>query len=202
VAAPRRKVAARPRRKELLVLVKGHVTEEGYLLFWRRRARRHTLVEIHEFHGTPMSLVEKAVEVKAEEERREKRGRGRAHDEFWCVFDVDEHPHLERASELAAASGINLAISNPCIELWFLLHFADQTAYIDRRDAQREARAHLKCGKDLDDGALDSLAEHFTLARDRAQRLDEKHRDDGTPTPGNPSSGTWRVVDSITKPPG
>jgi RloB-like protein len=202
VAAPRRKVAARPRRKELLVLVEGHVTEEGYLLFWRRRARRHTLVEIHEFHGTPLSLVEKAVEVKAEEERQEKRGRGRAHDEFWCVFDIDEHPHLERASELAAASDINLAISNPCIELWFLLHFADQTAYIDRRDAQRQARAHLKCGKDLDDRALGSLAENFALARERAQRLDEKHRDDGTPTPGNPSSGAWRVIDSITKPPG
>jgi hypothetical protein len=202
VAAPRRKVAARPRRKELLVLVEGHVTEEGYLLFWRRRARHHTLVEIHEFHGTPMSLVEKAVEVKADEERHEKRGRGRAHDEIWCVFDIDEHPHLERASELAAASDINLAISNPCIELWFLLHFADQTAYIDRRAAQGEARAQLKCGKNLDDRALDSLAENFTLARERAQRLDEKHRDDGTPTPGNPSSGAWRVVDSIAKPPG
>ncbi len=197
MAAPRRRVAARPRRKELLVFVEGHVTEEGYLLFWRRRARRHTLVEIHEFHGTPMSLVEKALEVKAEEERQEKRGRGRAHDEFWCVFDVDEHPRLEQASELAAASDINLAISNPCIELWFLLHFADQTAYIDRRAAQREAKAHLKCGKDLDDRALDSLAENFALARERAQRLDEKHRGDGTPAPGNPSSGAWQVVDSI-----
>lgn len=202
MAAPRRKVAARPRRKELLVLVEGHVTEEGYLLFWRRRARRHTLVEIHEFHGTPISLVEKAVEVKTEEERHEKRDRGRAHDEIWCVFDVDEHPHLEQASALAAANDINLAISNPCIELWFLLHFADQTAYIDRRAAQREARAHLKCSKDLDDRALDLLAENFTLARERAQRLDEKHHKDGTPTPGNPSSGAWRVVDSIAKPPG
>jgi hypothetical protein len=185
-----------------LVLVEGQVTEEGYLLFWRRRARRHTLVEIHEFHGTPMSLVEKAVEVKTEEERHEKRDRGRAHDEIWCVFDVDEHPHLEQASAVAAANDINLAISNPCIELWFLLHFADQTAYIDRRAAQREAKAHLKCSKDLDDRALDLLAENFTLARERAQRLDEKHRDDGTLAPGNPSSGAWRVVDSIAKPPG
>lgn len=200
MAAPRRKVAARPQRRELLVLAEGQVTEEVYLLFWRRRARRHTLVEIHEFHGAPMSLVEKAVEIKAEEERHEKRGLGRAHDEIWCVFDVDVHPHLERASELAAANDIELAISNPCIELWFLLHFADQTAYIDRRAAQREAKAHLKCGKNLDDDALDSLAENFALAKERAQRLDEKHRGDGTPAPGNPSSGAWRVVDSITTP--
>lgn len=202
MAAPRRRVGTGPRRKELLILVEGHVTEEGYLLFWRRRFRHLALVEVHEFHGAPMSLVEKAVELKAEEEREARRRRGSAHDEVWCVFDVDVHPRLQEAIALASKKGINLAISNPCIELWFLLHFADQTAYIDRRAAQREARAHLKCGKDLDDRALDSLAENFTLARERAQRLDEKHRDDGTPTPGNPSSGAWRVVDSIAKPPG
>ena len=28
-------------------------------------------------------------------------------------------------------------------------------------------------------------------------RLDEKHRGDGTPAPGNPSSGVWRLVESI-----
>jgi RloB-like protein len=200
VAAPRRKVAARPRRKELLVLVEGQVTEEGYLMFWRRQARRHTLVEIHEFHGTPMSLVEKAVAVQAEEEREEKRRRGRAHDEFWCVFDVDEHPRLRDAIELASAHGIGLAISNPCIELWFLLHFVDQTGYIDRRAAQTQAKAQLNCGKHLDVRALESLAENFALAKTRAQRLDEKHRNDGTPAPGNPSSSIWRIIESITRP--
>jgi hypothetical protein len=198
VAPPQRPVAVRPNRRELLIFAEGEVTEEDYLKYWHRRFRGHVNVEIHEFHGTPLALVQRAAEAKARNEKAERKGRGRAHDEVWCVFDVDEHPRLERASELAAASDINLAISNPCIELWFLLHFADQTAYIDSRAAQREAKAYLKCGKDLDDRALDSLAENFALARERAQRLDEKHRDDGTPTPGNPSSGAWRVVDSIT----
>jgi RloB-like protein len=185
----------------LLVLVEGHVTEEGYFMFWRRRARRDALVEIHEFHGTPKSLVEKAVDVKAEEKRNEKRGRGRAHDEFWCVFDVDEHPYLQDAIELASTHGIGLAVSNPCIELWFLLHFVDQTAYIDRRAAQTQAKAQLKCGKHLSLAALESLAEHFALAETRARRLDEKHRDDGTPAPGNPSSSIWRIIDSIARAP-
>jgi RloB-like protein len=197
VAAPRRRVGTGPRRKELLVLVEGDVTEEGYLLFWRRRFRRLALVEVHEFHGTPMSLVEKAVELKAAEEREARRGRGPAHDEVWCVFDVDVHPHLQEAIALASKKEINLAISNPCIELWFLLHFVDQRAYIERHAAQKAAKMVLGCDKQLTSSALERMADNFETAKARARSLDDKHRKDDTPAPGNPSSEVWRLVDSI-----
>lgn len=198
MAPPRRTVSAQPSRQELLVFVEGAVTEEDYLKHWHRRFRRQVNVEIHEFHGTPMALVERAAEEKARNEKAEKRGRGRAHDEVWCVFDVDEHPHLAGALELASRNGIRLAISNPCIELWFLLHFSEQNAYIERSAAQRTAKTHLACAKNLTDSALQKLDAGFEIAKIRAQRLDEKHRGDGTPEPGNPSSGLWRLVDVIS----
>jgi hypothetical protein len=182
----------------LLVFVEGEVTEEDYLKHWHRRFRRQINIEIHEFHGTPMALVERAVEEKTTNEKAEKRGRGRAHDEVWCVFDVDEHPYLSGALELAARNGINLAVSNPCIELWFLLHFSEQSAYIERFAAQRAAKAHLDSGKSLTDSALQRLDAGFEIAKGRAQRLEEKHHGDGTPAPGNPSSGLWRLVDVIS----
>lgn len=197
MAPPRRKVALRPERRELLVLAEGEVTEEIYLKDWHRRFRGQVNVEIHEFHGTPMALVERAVEAKEEGERAEKRGRGRAHDEVWCIFDVDAHPYLVEARQLAMSKGIRLAISNPCIELWFILHFADQTAYIDRRSAQRGAAAHLDCSKRLTPSALDLLIGNFEVAKTRAEHLDRKHHGDGTPAPGNPSSGAWKIVEAI-----
>lgn len=197
MAAPRRPLPTRPSRRAFLVFVEGRVTEEDYLTHWHRRHRRGISVEIHEFRGTPMALVERAAETKAINERAERRGRGRAHDEVWCVFDVDEHPRLGEAVELAARSEINLAISNPCIELWFLLHFAPQSAYIERGAAQRAARDHLGCEKGLTEPALGALDEGFEIARERAQRLEEKHRGDGTQRPGNPSSDLWRLVDAI-----
>jgi len=43
----------------------------------------------------------------------------------WCVFDVDDHPRVADARQMAADNGIELAISNPCFELWLLLHFRD-----------------------------------------------------------------------------
>jgi hypothetical protein len=117
------------------------------------------------------------------------------------VFDVDEHPKLREAIELADAAGIKLAISNPCIELWFLLHFASQTAYIERHAAQTQAKSHLNCGKELDESALGLLATNFPTAMSRAIALDAKHEGDGTPAPGNPSSGVWGIVEAIARPP-
>jgi hypothetical protein len=50
-------------------------------------------------------------------------------DEVWCVFDVDEHPKLAEARDQANANGIQLAVSNPCFELWLLLHFQEHRAH-------------------------------------------------------------------------
>ena len=146
-----------------------------------------------------MALVEQAAHAKAVNEKDARRGRGRAHDEVWCIFDVDEHPRLNEAIELARRNEINLAISNPCIELWFLLHFVEQTAYIERDVAQKQSTHHLGCDKSLTDAALGQLHDGFDVAKARAQRLEEKHRRDGTRAPGNPSSGVWRLVDAISE---
>jgi hypothetical protein len=199
VAAPRRKLRAERQRKSFLVLVEGEVTEETYLLFWKRRLREKALVDIPDFHGTPMSLVEKAVAIKHAEEKDDRRGRGRTHDEYWCVFDVDAHPYLREAIDLAQTHDIKTATSNPCIELWFLLHFREQTAYIERHEAARLVKAETGAGKGLPPDALDALGENFDIARERAIRLEEKHRGDGTPAPGNPSSGMWSLVDSMAR---
>ncbi len=174
------------------------MTEEGYLLHYWRLNRRAVTVEIDEFHGTPLALVRRAAKAKRQNERATSR-RGRAHDEVWCIFDVDDHPQLAEALLLAREHGIFLAISNPCIELWFLLHFEDRAAYTERQQAQSLAKSQLGCGKRLDNAALVTLQEGFEKAKERAQRLDEKHEGDGSGANANPSSGAWRLVDSITK---
>jgi hypothetical protein len=179
------------------VFVEGKLTEEDYLVFWHREHRRHVNVQIHDTRGAPLTLVRAAVEAKKQERRQENRRQGRAHDEIWCVFDVDEHPSIPEARNLARAHGIFLAVSNPCIELWFILHFQDQTAYIDRHNAQRVSRDLLSCDKALSPAALEALHQRNDDARARAIYLDAKHEGDGSPDGANPSSGMWTIVDSI-----
>lgn len=193
----RRKVTKNASKRALLVFTEGDVTEDVYLLHWWRKYRAGVTVEIDQFQGDPLSLVKKAVAAKKKGEREEKGGRGPAHDQVWCVFDEDEHQHLPQALQMARDNGIHIAISCPCIELWFQLHVEEQTAYIERADAQRAVREKLYSGKSPPKPALQTMDESYEVARGRAQALEQKHRDDGTPAPGNPSSGVWKIIDSI-----
>lgn len=188
---------AEPQRRELLVFTEGERTEDGYLVHWRRAFRDRVLVTIGEFHGAPLSLVDRAAEVKRQEAREAKKGNGRAHDEVWCVFDRDQHPNITEALDKAAANGIGVVLSNPCIELWFVLHFADQTAHIERGDVQRLSRQLLGCDKVLTGPALAALSDRYDIAKQRAQQLHAKHAGDGSPPRSNPSTNMWELVDRI-----
>lgn len=179
------------------MFVEGEETEERYVTDWARRYRDRVLVRIDGFHGRPLQLVQEAVERKKEEARVARRGGGRAYDAIWCVFDVDDHPNFAQAVDLARRHDIRLAVSNPCIELWFILHFEDQTAFIDRKDAQRRAEELLGCGRALTVDALDLLHERCDEAIERALQLDEKHRLDGSPSGANPSSRVARLIEGI-----
>lgn len=184
-------------RRSLLIFTEGRRTEPGYFRHWCRLHRERAIVAIAPFHGPPLQLVEQAAARKAVDQRDARRGRGAPYDEYWCVFDVDEHPGIARALELAEATEIKVALSNPCIELWFLLHFRDQHASIYQANVQRASTDLLGCGKILTPIALDQLAAHYEDARQRARHLDKKHELDGSPARSNPASDVWRLVDRI-----
>ncbi len=147
-------------------------------MHWYRLYRARVIVTVDDFHGAPLQLVQKAANQQKLDRREAARGRGDAFNEYWCVFDRDQHPKLPDAMQLAAARGIMVAFSNPCIELWFLLHFTDQRAELDTRTAQRCAERHLGVRKQLTPSALDQLVARHDQARDRAQALDRKHSGD------------------------
>lgn len=186
-------------KRQILVYVEGARTEEDYVVYWHRRHRTEVRVTVAEEHGVPMTLVDLAVAAKANGEREQRRGRGDAWDEIWCVFDEDSHPRLAEAIAKAEANAINLAVSNPCIELWFVLHYQEQTAFIERHAAQSRARNLLGCEKGLSDEALEQLAERYDPARARAKALDDKHGGDGSPPRTNPSSEMWKLIDEIRR---
>jgi len=189
--------AAQSTRRTLYVFTEGTKTEVLYLQHWYRLCRERVIVEIDDFHGVPLDLVRAACARKRADQREAKRGRGSAFDEYWCMFDVDEFPNLPETYRLAADNQINITVSNPCVELWFLLHFQNQTAALERGLAQTLAKKHLSCEKALTPRALEQLTDRYDVARDRAQKLDTKHEGDGSPPRSNPSSGVWRLIESI-----
>ncbi|MBK5223754.1 MAG: RloB domain-containing protein, partial [Acidimicrobiia bacterium] len=85
----------------------------------------------------------------------------------------------------------------PCIELWFVLHFDDQAAHLERGDAQRRSKSLLSCEKVLTPAAMGQLVDRFGDASARAKSLDEKHAGDGSPPRSNPSTNMWELVNRI-----
>lgn len=200
----KRKVAVRVPRKTVLVFCEGEKTEPEYLRALKRQpfvrdvAAVDLRVEPRHEGAAPMTLVSAAVDARSRAVSEEAEI-----DEFWCVFDVEwpvNHPNLHQAIELARRNDIQLAISNPCFELWLVLHFRDQDGWLDNQQVSR-IRWQLdgSSGKGLDP------AKYMPLIKDaasRASRLEERHRRNETHFPhDNPSSSMFRLLSAV-EPPG
>lgn len=187
-----RRGGMRPTRRTIVVFCEGTETEPEYVKGLKSlesiRARTAVRLELDPGHSAPLPLVEAAVEAAHDDEI----------DEVWCLFDVEApqpHPNLSQAFALAARSGVNVAASNPCFELWLLLHERDRTSALMTGDAEAAAqRLKAVSGKHLD-------VEYFLARRNdaarRARLLDVRHEGNSTPAPGNPSSGMYRFLKAV-----
>ncbi len=190
----RRRGPTRQPRQRILVVCEGEVTEPRYIDALRRHARNPLVeVKVASETGAPLTLVTIAMRLKqeAEVEARRQRDDNLRWDQVWGVFDVDEHARLDEAKGLAESASIRLAVSNPCFELWALLHFRDQRAYIERGRVQSELQRHMP-GYDKE---LDFVRMHPTYAEAarRAEELDRLAVTDGE-AGRNPSTQVYRLT--------
>ena len=183
-------------RRVIRVLTEGEITEPEYLTAWARHNRSHVRLDISDRGMTPKTLVSRAKDH-VRKNRPTKR-RGPDYDEIWCVFDIDNHPHVPQAVEEARHGGIEVAVSSPCFELWLVLHAHAQTAHIDRHGAQRlSADLGLSRDKTIPQDARGRLIDTFEIAKQRAIDLSERHAGNGSPPRTNPSTDVWRLVDRV-----
>lgn len=191
----RRRKSFRKPRARFLIVCEGMVTEPHYFRETRRTERGIIDLEIVPA-GVPRSVVIRAVQMKKEAEREatRKKDQNLRYDHIWCVFDVDEHPFVAEAKDQAQANGIDVAVSNPCFELWFLLHFQDQTAHIDRNTVQRLCRKYMPGYEKTP--PCDTLMPSQSIAIERAIKLEAWQVSRLNPG-GNPSTGVYRLIQQI-----
>lgn len=121
---------------KLLIFCEGKNTEPDYIKGLAAAfGNRLVTVDAKGAAGVPKTLVEKALAArKAIGSPKNSFEEG---DQIWVVFDRDEHPGVTAAINLAKSTGIGVAFSNPCFEIWGILHYQDHDAPIHRHDAQR-----------------------------------------------------------------
>ncbi|HUT56108.1 MAG TPA: RloB family protein [bacterium] len=168
----------------ILIVCEGEKTEPFYFYHWRRDLKQVADITIvgGDICGTnPKNIVQYA--------RDHKEG----YDSIWCVFDRDEHKKVPEAFDQAKAHGFNVAFSNPCFELWFLIHFQDQTAHIERVAVCRKVKSHIK-GYEKSADIYGQLVNGQGRAIARAVDLRKRNRDNGKKETDNPSTGVDRLV--------
>ena len=118
-----------------------------------------------------------------------------ADDELWLVIDKDRWTEamLSRvATECAQDEYMHMALSNPCIELWLLLHLVDATLltseeeqlWMENRRKSKNADPYLKVRLRQEMGSYHEssydakvLIEHVDVAIARAEALDKNPAD-------------------------
>ena len=131
--------------------------------------------------------------------KRSERGQATGATEYWCVFDVEaptQHARLHDAVQMARDNGISVAVSNPCFELWLVLHHADHESWIANDDCRTLRRQYDSSqGKGVDSAAY--MPQRREAIR-RAKRLAMLHESANRELPDdNPSSGVYRLLEAV-----
>ncbi|QSB20608.1 RloB domain-containing protein [Pseudomonas sp. 15A4] len=119
---------------------------------------------------------------------------------MWAVFDKDEHPEVERAIAIAIESGIDVGFSNPCFELWPLLHLIDYGSQDGRHALQRRLSSEMP-NYDHERSAIidfDLIKERFEDALARSSALQASRVSENCIN-GCPSTNVGQLVEKIVQ---
>ena len=181
----------------MVVVTEGTVTEAGYFKrFDRLHGTQSAKLVIIPLGADPRAVVQRAIK----EQRRASGDLDAEQDSFWAVFDRDAHSRFAEAVDLAQGNGIRTAISDPCFELWAILHYELFDAPCSRHDCQRRLRelcpGYEADGKRFEDEAV--IRDQHEDAVHRAKVLLARRREEGTPH-GNPSTTMHGLAEFVRR---
>ena len=198
-----RKFGIKAARPLIVIVCEGRITEPYYFRDFKN-LHGNGLVTVHAIGGcgVPDSVVERAIE-----EKENLRGVARkSKDSFeslyevWAAFDRDDHPNdkVLRAMELARGNGINLAYSNPCFEVWGLMHFSCYAKPGHHHEVQQALKTMLTNYCHEKNPVLDvsSLAEKYNNAVRNSENALKNRYSEGIEG-GNPSTTVHLLTERI-----
>lgn len=194
---PGRRQAFRDPKPIILIVCEGRNSEPQYLEGFSRSVHNaRVAIRIQPGSGVPRTVVETAKRLKnqAKNEANREGDENLAYDSVWCVFDVDDHPNIADAQQMATDSGIHVALSNPSFELWLLLHFRESPG-MQHRNKIVEILKTFVCDydKNVDYGLYTA---GYSNAVRRATQLEEAATASGEPG-RNPSTGVYVLTEKI-----
>ena len=124
MARKSRKSEAKPTRTVFYLAMEGSVTERKYFdaIIKNYGLRNVYLLRKSRTRSSPSDVIKRL-----EQQMRKRKDDHSAilEEYYWAVFDTDLRPMetLRQVASRAASKEIQLAASNPCFEIWLLMHF-------------------------------------------------------------------------------
>lgn len=198
-------------KKVILIITEGSRTEPKYFDHFRTR---NTNIDIKVIPSRStggetdyLSLVRKAVEHQKKDQLSAATG-----DSVWVVADGDvnfNNPNpiaarsqqLEKVRKIADRSDVHMVISNPCFELWYLLHFRYTTKYLKDYEATKEELVSYFPEYEKTDDVYTQLLPHLEQALQNAKRLERYHIENGETVPFtigvNPYTEVYQLIEEL-----
>ena len=206
---------SKPRRTKpvILIVTEGEKSEPKYFEHFRTRQNN---VEVRVVPNSKnggktdyLNLIRKASRICKDDDLSPKSG-----DSVWIVADGDvnyqaadaikkKNAALTQARATAEKEAYSLLISNPCFELWYLLHLRYTTAHLPDYDAVKKAleQAGIKDYEKHND-LYEQLVSETIEAIKRAKRLEAHQVENGFTLPlgldANPFTEVYRLVEKLT----
>lgn len=195
----RRNINSRKSKRVILVAFEGkNKTENNYFNNYRLRDKDYIIKLVPGNETDPINLVNKTI-IKVKELGLNLKGNDRA----YCIFDTDlderKNIQIAKARELAKKHHIIMITSNPCIELWFLLHFEYTTAWLSNNDVINKLKKYYpKYEKNMN--IFPEIKDKVFEAIKNAKKLESFQLDNdkiiGT-VEANPSTEMYKIVEEL-----
>jgi hypothetical protein len=199
-----RTLGAKETLPRILIVCEGKKTEPLYFDALRRNMdypmERFGIVGGNISGTDPKCVVEYAKKRRNEINREVGRDANLmvANENVFCIFDRDEHERLTDALQQARDNNFTIGYSNPSFELWYLLHYSDQTAHIERDDVIRKLKNHVKDYDKTEEGIFELIKDNEPDAVGRAESLRRMHNKNGTDEiKANPRTTVDEVIAKI-----
>ena len=182
-----------------MLYCEGSNTEPAYFNALKRTCSNALIgVEVVPGVGVPYTIAEKAAERVRSQRGGSRRNSYEKSDQVWAVFDRDDHPRFDDAITLCESNHVRVGRSNPCFELWLILHEQDYNRP-ERRDRMQSILGDLRPEYDRKRGKTpdcDELISRVEDAEQRAEALLRRRAEEGSPY-GNPSTTVGRLTREI-----
>lgn len=201
----KRRMYSRSERPIILIVCEGKNTERIYFQEFKKKKRYANInIQIPPTTKTdPLGLVKYAKKYIQKNELELKNN-----DRAYCVFDCDydgkkKESAIREAMSAAKKSGeiLQMIISNPCFEIWYILHFENCPPAMTQAEAVQRLRDRYIKNYNKSTDYYPLLSGKMDLAIKNAKRLEKSNEEKGIQKTSiiesNPYSTVYVIVEAL-----